>query len=124
MSLKLIFHQLAGLGRYSFENPRFALQLLAARIDYFLNRKLRRTYIDPRGYRIDSPEKLFTWWALYIDHNLVHPEWTKALAAARSPQILDIGANAGVFTHLLLGINSSARIIAVEPQPQLVRLVQ
>jgi FkbM family methyltransferase len=124
MSLNLIIHQLGALTRYSFKNPGFALQLLRARIDHLFHRKLTRTYIDPRGYGIDSPEKLFTWWALYIDRNLVHPAWTKALATAQSPEILDVGANAGVFTHLVLGLNPSARVTAVEPQPELVQLIR
>jgi FkbM family methyltransferase len=47
-----------------------------------------------------------------------------SLAKARLPQIIDVGANAGVFTHLVLNINPSARITAVEPQPELARLIE
>lgn len=124
MTVKEVTHQAAGLMRFSIGNPAFALQLLRSRIDFLRHRTLTRSYIDPRGYRIDSPEKLFTWWAFFIDNNLLHPGWTESLAAAKSPQVIDIGANAGVFIHVLLGINSSTRITAVEPQPKLVALIE
>lgn len=123
-SLSAVIRQIAGLMRYSFKNPCVSLQLLRSRVDFFLHRKLTHACVDPHGYRIDSPEKLFTWWASFIDKQLVHPVWTVPLAAVRAPQIIDVGANAGVFTHLVLTINPSARITAVEPQPGLVRLIQ
>ena len=85
MTAKEIIHQAAGLWRYAFKNPCFALRLLRARIDFLLHRKLTRAYLDPRGYRIDSPEKLFAWWAFFIDDNLLHPSWTAPLAATPSP---------------------------------------
>jgi len=124
MTVKEVVHQATALARYGIQHPAFALQLLRARLDFLRHRRLTRSYTDPRGYRIDSPEKLFGWWAFFIEHNLLHPTWTKALSAAQAPQIIDVGANAGVFIHLVLGINPSARVTAVEPQPQLVRLIE
>src|SRR5687767_3564413 len=121
---RILLRQLQGVTRYGVISPRFAAQLLRCRLDFWRTRKVPRPCIDPQGFVIDSPETLFAWWALFVEGQLVHPLWTQPLKRAQAPWIIDVGANAGVFMHLVFSINPGARVIAVEPQPELVKLLE
>jgi FkbM family methyltransferase len=121
---KILLRQLSGLMRYSIASPRFAIQLLRCRLDFWRSRKVLHPCVDPQGFVINSPETLFAWWALFIERQLVHPLWTRPLKAAQAPLIIDVGANAGVFMHLAFSVNPGARVVAVEPQPELVKLLE
>lgn len=76
---------------------------------------------DEHGFVINTPEKLFTYWGLFIEGQSVDKEWTEALRKEFRPYVVDVGAHAGIFSHYVLGINKSADILAIEPQPELVR---
>jgi FkbM family methyltransferase len=121
---KILLRQLSSLLRYSITSPRFAMQLVRCRLDFRRTRKVPRPCVDPQGFVINSPETLFAWWALFIERQLVHPLWQRPLQGAQAPLIIDVGANAGVFMHLVFSINPGARVIAVEPQPELVKLLE
>ena len=110
--------------RYGVVSPGFVVRLLRCRLDFRRTRRVPHPCVDPQGFVIDSPETLFAWWALFIEGQLVHPLWCEPLKAGQAPVIIDVGANAGVFTHLVFRVNPGAQVIAVEPQPELVKVLE
>lgn len=99
--------------------PFFALKLLAARAWYFLTRKLPYDMIDPLGFPIDSDRVLISYWAMIIERKMRNARWARPFAEMEKPVAVDVGANAGVFSHLLRIVNPSTVIHAYEPLPDM-----
>ncbi|HLH54890.1 MAG TPA: FkbM family methyltransferase [Verrucomicrobiae bacterium] len=119
-------HALPALGgwlRLLFRSPVWALQLLWIRSAFFFNRKLLRPVRTPDGFLLESGHQLISYWSLFIERECWARDWVDALAAETKPLILDVGANAGLFTHLLWTRRPDAEFIAFEPQPAMARKI-
>lgn len=102
-----------------FEHPGFALQLFRARFYYFRNRRLKKPLQTPDGYRIEVFTELLSYWSLKVEKECFRGSWLDSLKSEKAPFIVDVGANAGMFTHLLWSIKPEAEIFAFEPLPRL-----
>jgi FkbM family methyltransferase len=119
-------HALPALGgwlRLFFRSPFWALKLLKARADFFFSRQIKRPLVTPDKFVIESGHQLVTYWSLFIERECWASEWTDALAGAVSPLILDVGANAGLFSHLIWTRKPEAELIAFEPQPSMAQKI-
>ena len=113
-------HALPALGgwlRMLVRRPAWALRLLWIRAAFFLNRGLARSIRTPDGFLLESGHQLVSYWSLFIERECWAAEWIDALAGESSPLVLDVGANAGLFTHLIWTRRPDAEFIAFEPQP-------
>jgi FkbM family methyltransferase len=102
-----------------FNHPGFALKLLHGRLYYFWNRRLKEPILTPDGYCIETPTELISYWSLKIEKECFRASWTEYLRQETAPLIVDVGANAGIFTHLLWWLKQDAEIIAFEPLPRM-----
>jgi len=105
--------------RASLETPGFAFRLLLSRSNYFLRRKFESPVLTPSRFRLDTPDALVSYWSMFIERELHSPYWVEPLKRATAPLVLDVGANVGLFSHLIHTINPTAQIIAFEPLPAL-----
>jgi FkbM family methyltransferase len=102
-----------------FEKPRFAAKLLQGRFYYFWNRQLKEPISTPDGYSIETSTELISYWSLKVEKECFRASWTKSLKLELAPLVVDVGANAGVFTHLLWSLKPDTEIIAFEPLPKM-----
>ena len=115
-------HALPALGgwlRVLFTKPVWAFRLLTARAGFFFSRQFRHPIATPDRFVIESGHQLVSYWSLFIERECWAGEWTEALAQEPAPMILDIGANAGLFTHLVWTRRADAEFIAFEPLPRM-----
>jgi len=108
---------LTGFIRLLIGHPGFALKLLAARFYFFRNRQLKEPLETPDGYRIETANELLSYWSLRVERECFRGSWTESLKKEKSPFVIDVGANAGVFTHLLWALKPTSEIFAFEPLP-------
>jgi FkbM family methyltransferase len=108
-----------GLIRLLIANPVWALRLLSARFGFFFTRKLVRPIVTPDNFRIESGHQLVSYWSLFIERECWAADWIDALAKEDAPLIVDVGANAGLFTHLIWTKRADAEFVAFEPQPSM-----
>ena len=110
---------LTGLARTFFRHPGFAGRILAARTRFFFSRRLARPLPSPDGYLIETPGQLISYWAFFIELEDQMPEWVVPLQKETAPLVIDVGANAGLFTHLIWVLNPQAEIYSFEPLPKM-----
>jgi FkbM family methyltransferase len=110
---------LVGWTRTFLGQPGFAVALLRRRWRYFTRREFKPPFETPRGFNLETPDALITYWCLFIEQELHHPDWVNALKAASRPLVVDVGANVGLFSHLVFCLNPRAEIVAFEPLPDL-----
>lgn len=107
----------AGWLRVFGKTPLWALKLLNARLVFFACRRFTSSLQTPDGFCIESGHQLVSYWSLFVEGECRAPDWVTALAREPAPLILDVGANAGLFTHLVWTIRPDAEFVAFEPQP-------
>jgi FkbM family methyltransferase len=110
---------LKGLLALLIEHPSFTGKLLQSRFYYFWNRRLKEPIITPDGYCIETSTELISYWSLKVEKECFRSSWTKCLRRESAPLIVDVGANAGIFTHLLWSLKPDAEIMAFEPLPRM-----
>jgi FkbM family methyltransferase len=110
----------AGWLRVFFAAPRFAGELFRRRWRYFIRRQFEPGLATPDGFILQTPDMLIAYWSMFVERELYHAEWVKALRSVSQPLVLDVGANAGLFSHLVFCVNHQAEIIAFEPLPAMV----
>lgn len=103
------------LGLYS-TSPAFARELFKRRWRYFSKRQFE-PFFAPDGFIFSTPDSLVGYWTMFVEKELSNREWVDPLQAASQPLVVDVGANAGLFSHLVFCLNPRAEIIAFEPLP-------
>jgi FkbM family methyltransferase len=111
------FASVIGWLRIFTDKPRFALALLKIRWAYFWRRKLNGHFATPDGFVFGTSDSLISYWSIFVERELHHHKWVNALKRTKNPLVVDVGANAGVFSHLIFCMNPAAEIIAFEPLP-------
>jgi FkbM family methyltransferase len=114
---------MAGWCRLLFAKPVWALRLFSARVAFFLTRRLAQPLSTPDQFVIESGHQLVSYWSLFIERECWARDWLDALARETSPLILDVGANAGLFTHLIWTKRQDAEFIVFEPLPRMARKI-
>ncbi len=102
-----------------FSNPAWAVKLLRVRFGYFLSRKVPTSLETPDGYRIQTASELISYWTFFVEREGWWPEWGNELKKQSSPVVLDVGANAGVFSHWIWTQNPAVELVAFEPLPKM-----
>lgn len=113
------FPSLVGIVRMLLRHPLFALQLLVVRTRFFLTRRLAGSVSTPDGFLIETTGELISYWSFFIEREGCVQEWVEALKGQTKPLVLDVGANAGLFTHLIWTLKPDAEIVAFEPLPKM-----
>ena len=108
---------LVGLARTFFRHPAFAVRIFQRRLRYFLNRTFEGSFLTPDRFLIDTPDTLIAYWSMFVERELYDACWVEPLRTADQPLVVDVGANAGVFSHFAFCLNPQAEIIAFEPLP-------
>ena len=106
--------------RLFFAGPGFACELLRQRWRYFVRREFEPGLTTPDGFPLQTSDMLIAYWSMFVERELCHAEWVRALQSVSQPLVLDVGANAGLFSHLVYCLNHQAEIIAFEPLPAMV----
>lgn len=110
---------LSGWLRLFSGDPSWALRLLLARTRYFLFRVSDPALTAPGGFTFPTPDALIAYWAIVVERELEHADWKRALLADPSPVVVDVGANAGVFSHYIHSLRPGVAITAFEPLPRM-----
>lgn len=110
---------LVGWTRTLVSTPGFAMALLNRRWTYFTRRKLDQPLLTPGGFLLETPDSIVSYWLMFVERELHDPKWISSVKSASRPLIVDVGANAGVFSHLMFSINANSEIVAFEPLPKL-----
>jgi len=105
-------------------SPVFAVGLLFQRAFFFVFRRIPFISRDNMGFLIDTPSVLNSYWNMFVERSLLSREWTRPFRQHPNPLVIDIGANAGVFTHLLTVLNPVVKVIAVEPLPAMASRIE
>jgi len=109
----------AGFSRLLITHPAFSFKLLMTRGAFFLTRKLQKPLATPDGYLIESTEELVSYWGLFIEGECGTSEWKSDLKRESRPLVLDVGANAGLFSHLIWHLRPDAEFMVFEPLPKM-----
>jgi FkbM family methyltransferase len=111
---------LLGWLRLRSRQPEFARELLKRRWRYFTRRQFDPGFVTPDGFELRTPDMLIMYWSMFVERELDGRDWVAALQAAAQPLVVDVGANAGLFSHFVFGLNPRAEIITFEPLPMMV----
>jgi FkbM family methyltransferase len=114
---------LIGWFRLRSAQPEFARELLKRRWRYFNHREFTPGFVTPDGFVLQTPDTLIAYWSMFVERELYCDDWVNALRASSQPLVLDVGANAGLFSHMVFCINPLAEIIAFEPLPVMVERI-
>ncbi len=113
-----------GFARLLCVKPVFAIRLFAARWNYFLTRRLCEPITTPERFIIDTKDSLIAYWSIFVERELHHSTWVRALKASPLPLAVDVGSNAGVFSHYVHCLNARTEIIAFEPLPAMAERIR
>jgi FkbM family methyltransferase len=114
----------AGFLRLFPNDPSFARQLFARRWSYFSSRQIGPPLITPDNFIIDTPDTLIAYWSIFVERELHDDRWVKALRGEEKPLAVDVGANAGVFSHYVFSLRPDAEVIAFEPLPAMAKRIR
>ncbi|MCH9647571.1 MAG: FkbM family methyltransferase [Deltaproteobacteria bacterium] len=117
MALQHLGPILRGFPRFFLESPLFACRLFVLRLGYFLTHRQLFPLKDPTGFPIDNSHLLISYWAFFVERESQRHPWVEDFRQAASPLALDVGANGGVFSHLLITLNPRVRLYLFEPLP-------
>ena len=108
-----------GFLRLLLRQPCFGARLFVARVRYFLFRRFGSPLATPDGFRIETATELISYWSFFVERECWSPDWSGELRREAQPLILDVGANAGLFTHWIWTQNQNAEFIVFEPLPRM-----
>jgi len=106
-----------GFLRLLAQKPGFAARLFRHRLHYFQKRSLKEPILTPEGCLIETPDMLISYWCMFVERELADSRWIGAFKQAGKPLVVDVGANAGIFSLFAHSLNPRSEIIAFEPLP-------
>lgn len=114
---------ITGFVRILSRTPPFAVRLLKARFAYFCGRGFGGPLTTPDGFIIESPNELVSYWSFFVERECWDQEWVEELLATRAPVVLDVGANAGLFTHMVWRLRPDVELVVFEPLPRMAKKI-
>jgi FkbM family methyltransferase len=114
---------LLGIFRLFLSKPLFAAKLLHRRLTYFVTRRLDKPLMTPTSFFIDTPDTLIAYWSMFVERELHDSSWVRCIAAVANPLVVDVGANAGVFSHYVHCLKHDCEFVAFEPLPPMVQRI-
>ena len=118
-ALQHAWPSLIGFAREMFLHPSFAFRLFFSRLDYFLRRRMDCPLNTPNGFVVETPNELISYWSFFIEREGCDRTWLDAVKTETRPIVIDVGANAGLFSHLIWTLNPNSKIIVFEPLPRM-----
>lgn len=118
------FASLVGIVRLFFQRPGFAATLFARRLNYFFLRRFDQPLLTPDKFLIETPDTLIAYWSMFVEHELYDSAWVNAVRAQEKPLVVDVGANAAVFTHYVHCLNPNGEFVAFEPLPPMAERIR
>ncbi|HEX7654344.1 MAG TPA: FkbM family methyltransferase [Verrucomicrobiae bacterium] len=88
-----------------------------ARFKYLATRNFATPIRTPDGFMIESANELISYWSFFVERECYQKEWGRPLQQAAAPVVLDVGANAGVFSHWIWTLNPRVNLVIFEPLP-------
>jgi FkbM family methyltransferase len=76
--------------------------------------------MSPSNFYIDTPDALIAYWSIFVEEELRDSKWVNAVLSDPTPLVVDVGANAGVFSHYVYCLKPETELIAFEPLPPMV----
>jgi FkbM family methyltransferase len=119
-----LFPSVLGFSRLLLAHPGSALSLLNARAHYFFRRKLKQPFLTRDGFLVETPNQLASYWSFFVEGECCAPEWVNALRSEKEPLVVDVGANAGLFTHFVWTMRPDTRFILFEPLPRMAKKIE
>lgn len=113
-----------GFVRMMLRTPGFTLSLLKARFVYFCCRKFAGPITTPDGFIIESPNELVSYWSFFVEQECWDREWVQCILKEKAPVVLDVGANAGLFTHMVWRLRPDVELIVFEPLPRMAKKIE
>jgi FkbM family methyltransferase len=108
-----------GFFRLLKKSPTFALRLFSARLRYFLTRGFGGPIATPDDFLIETSNELISYWSFFVEEECRDLEWIRPLRQLTQPLVLDVGANAGLFSHLVWQTRKDVRLKIFEPLPRM-----
>jgi len=105
------------------KHPTFAIRLALARLRFFALRSFQGPLRTADNYLIESEFELISYWSFFVERECWSKVWIDALIQETAPVVLDVGANAGLFTHLVWSLKPSAQLYAFDPLPQMAQKI-
>lgn len=119
-----VWWSLTGFLRLLVHQPFWAIKLFFVRFLFFVTRRFFGPVTTPDNYIIESSNELISYWSFFVEQECRDEGLMSELAATRRPVIVDVGANAGMFTHWIWSQKPEAQFIIFEPQPKMVQKIQ
>ncbi len=107
-----------------FREPAWTITLFTARARYFFSRQLKHPLKTPDQFVIESASELISYWSFFVERECWSHEWVSALVSESEPLVVDVGANAGLFTHRIWTLQPRARFIVFEPLPRMAKKIE
>jgi FkbM family methyltransferase len=118
------FRILTGFPAFLIVHPADALKLLRARARYFFTRQFSGPISTSDGFQIETSEELISYWSFFVERECLTPEWVNLLLSEDKPLVVDVGANAGLFSHRVWTLKPGAEFILFEPLPRMARKIE
>ncbi|HTV41009.1 MAG TPA: FkbM family methyltransferase [Candidatus Sulfotelmatobacter sp.] len=118
------FPSVPGFSRMLLAHPGSALSLLSARFHFFSTHTLKRPFVTRDGFLVETPNQLASYWSFFVEGECRAPEWVNALRTETEPLVVDVGANAGLFTHFVWTMRPDTRFILFEPLPRMAKKIE
>jgi FkbM family methyltransferase len=118
------WRSLIGFLRLILKHPGSAMTLLSRRWKYFWSRRVGSPLPTPDRFIIDTPDTLIAYWSMFVEKELHHSSWVHALRQESKPLAIDVGANAGVFSHYVHTLKPGSEIVAFEPLPVMAKRIR
>lgn len=119
-----VWWSFVGFLRLFGQRPLWALRLFIVRFLFFITRRFFGPIQTPDDYLIETSNELISYWSFFVEHECRDEQLMCDLAATNEPVIVDVGANAGMFTHWIWHQKPTAQFLIFEPQPRMVQKIQ
>jgi FkbM family methyltransferase len=88
-------------------------------MEYFFTRRLAQPIATPKGFLIETTEELVSYWSFFVERECLASEWVNVLLSEAEPVVVDVGANAGLFSYRIWTLKPGAKFILFEPLPRM-----
>ena len=82
-----------------------------------LKRSITQPFTTPEGIEVESNQALITWAQMFVEQLLYDDTFIREYKRATGANVIDVGANYGMFTSWLGSYNNTTNFICIEPYP-------
>jgi 2-O-methyltransferase len=111
-------------GLIFFDQPAWVLKLFLIRCRYFFTRRFSGPITTPDGFFLETENELISYWSFFVERECWASEWAEALKEEPGATVIDVGANAGLFTHWIWTLQPKTDFILFEPLPKMAKKIE